>query len=360
MISRIYNCLLQLNYSQIETNVPFIKLFVQFDISSAKIIQVIDCEEEFLLTQEQHLIACRNMKEYVWNQGYVDYEHLSIVVTDDIYEARQLAKEDNHLWIYNTDTKSLVIFENEPDEFFGIREKIESAQEDYGYGYFGAGYETNEPEVKAKPQYGTLYSSHSRLDYFLENLTFMNTAVVVINVAVFIWMSIIGSTEDVEFMVYHGTMFVPAIIEDKEIYRLLTCMFQHFGFSHLAGNMVILLFVGDNVERALGGIKYIILYLLAGITGSIGSFLYAYFYDQWIISAGASGAIFGIIGALLYIVAKNKGRLEDMTTMRVCILIVYALYNGFTSDNVDNAAHLFGLMGGFLLAVLLYRKPIEA
>ena len=53
---------------------------------------------------------------------------------------------------------------------------------------------------------------------------------------------------------------------------------------------------------------------------------------------------------------RNKGRLEDMTTLRMCVLIAYALYNGITSENVDMAAHLFGLIGGFLAAVVLYRK----
>ena len=90
--------------------------------------------------------------------------------------------------------------------------------------------------------------------------------------------------------------------------------------------------------------------------GSIGSFAFAMFYNPGIVSAGASGAIFALIGALLWLVIRNKGQLEDMTTLKMCVLIAYALYNGITSKNVDMAAHLFGLLGGFLAAIALYRK----
>lgn len=190
----------------------------------------------------------------------------------------------------------------------------------------------------------------------VERITPVNTLFVAINVAVFFALSMLGSTEDVDFMIGHGAMFVPAVLEDGQYYRFITCMFLHFGFMHLFGNMVVLLFLGDNVERAVGKIRYILIYMFGGLIGSIGSFVYALAYNRGIVSAGASGSIFALIGALLWLVICHKGRLEDMTTARVFLLIVYALYNGMKSENVDMAAHLFGLFGGFLTAVLVYRR----
>ena len=99
-----------------------------------------------------------------------------------------------------------------------------------------------------------------------------------------------------------------------------------------------------------------IIYIFGGLIGSIGSFGYACVYNQGIVSAGASGAIFAIIGALLWIVICNRGHLEDMTIQKVFILIVYSLYSGARSQNVDMAAHLFGLLGGFLVAMIVYRR----
>ena len=189
-----------------------------------------------------------------------------------------------------------------------------------------------------------------------DRITPVNTAFVVINVLVFFALSCLGSTEDTRFMLGHGAMFVPAVLEEGQYYRFFTCMFLHFGFMHLMGNMVFLLFLGDNVERTAGKVRYVLIYLLGGMIGSTGSFLYALVYNRGIVSAGASGSIFALIGALLWLVICHRGRLEDMTTSKVFILIAYALYSGLRSENVDMAAHLFGLFGGFLVAFIIYRK----
>lgn len=353
MISKIHEALLSFKYLKIESNVPFITLFAQFDISSAKVIQVIDCEEDIPITEEQYSVFCDKAKEHIQNRGFEDIDFLSLVVTGDVSEARKFVLNDDSCWIYNTKTHSTVIFENEPEDFYGLRGILD--------GVFEYHEDSFDDELYyEKGQYKGYYNNSPALERSVfKEITPVNTAFVVINIIVFLWMSIKGSTENVEFMLDHGTMFVPYIIENKEYYRLFTCFFQHFGFTHLAGNMVVLLFLGDNVERAVGPIKYFFLYILSGLIGSVGSFLYAYVYNPGIVSAGASGAIFGIIGAMLLVVVRNKGRHEDMTTLRVCVLIAYALYNGLTSENVDMAAHLFGLVGGFLLAVLLYRKPAE-
>lgn len=357
MVSKIHDALISLKYLKIDSNVPFITLFAQFDMSSARVIQVIDCEESVALTVDQYILFCKKAREDIQNRGFEDIDFLSLIVTEDITEARKYVLNDNHCWIYVSSTGKLAIYDNEPDEFFGLRdvlEDISSVHSDNGSSDY-----YSEPEVSGKRYAGYYDGNAISTRTIFDEMTLINTILVCINIAVFIWMSVSGSTTDIEYMLNHGTMFVPSILEDKEYYRLFTCMFCHFGFSHLAGNMVVLLFLGDNVERALGSLKYIIVYIIAGLIGSLGSFLYAYFYNPVIVSAGASGAIFGIIGAMLWIVCMNKGRLEDMTTLRVCVLIAYALFNGATSEEVDNAAHLFGLIGGFVMAVLLYRKPKE-
>ena len=77
-----------------------------------------------------------------------------------------------------------------------------------------------------------------------------------------------------------------------------------------------------------------------------------------VVSAGASGAIFGVVGGLLYIVIRNHGRLEDIGGIQLILLIVFTLYHGITSlaGGVNNSAHIGGLLVGFFMALLLYRK----
>lgn len=177
-----------------------------------------------------------------------------------------------------------------------------------------------------------------------------------INVLVFLWLSMFGMTEDGTYLLQHGAMYLPFVIENGEYYRMFTCMFLHFGFSHLMNNMIMLFFLGNVLEEELGWWKYVILYLASGLGGNILSAWNDLHTGVYAVSAGASGAIFGVIGALIFLVLKNHGRLGNLSIRGMLFMAACSLYHGFTSAGVDNMAHIGGLVTGFLMAVLLYRK----
>ena len=185
---------------------------------------------------------------------------------------------------------------------------------------------------------------------------YVNGLLIALNVLFFLYLEITGSSENVYFMYTKGAMSAPAVLEDGEYDRLLTAMFMHFGIRHIMNNMLVLFVLGDNLERALGHVKYLIFYLLCGI-GSNWVSMMAHSTDTMTVSAGASGAIFGVVGGLLYVVTANKGRLEDLSTRQLVIMIFFSLYLGYTSTGVDNTAHLSGLVIGIVLAIILYHRP---
>ncbi len=185
---------------------------------------------------------------------------------------------------------------------------------------------------------------------------YVNGLLIALNVLFFLYLEITGSSENVYFMYTKGAMSAPAVLEDGEYYRLLTAMFMHFGIRHIMNNMLVLFVLGDNLERALGHVKYLIFYLLCGI-GSNWVSMMAHSTDTMTVSAGASGAIFGVVGGLLYVVTANKGRLEDLSTRQLVTMIFFSLYLGYTSTGVDNTAHLSGLVIGIVLAIILYHRP---
>lgn len=185
----------------------------------------------------------------------------------------------------------------------------------------------------------------------------VNSTLIVLNIMYFLYLEIAGSSEDTIFMLHHGAMYAPLILEGHEYYRLLTSIFMHFGIHHITNNMIILFVLGDNMERALGSVKYLIFYLVCGIGANVVSLLAEWNHSVQAVGAGASGAIFGVIGGLFYVVTINLGQLEDLNTMQLVFLIIISLYHGFTSTGVDNVAHVGGLVLGMLLAALLYRKP---
>ncbi len=192
---------------------------------------------------------------------------------------------------------------------------------------------------------------------FLKSRAICNLLMVIINIAVFLGLEIVGCTENVPFMAEHGACYTPWILEYGEYYRLLTSMFLHFGIEHLANNMLVLMFLGDTLERAVGEIRYLIIYLGGGILANIFSCAMEYRTGEYSVSAGASGAVFAVIGALIYVVIVNRGRLEDISARRLILMAVLSLFQGFTSIGVDNAAHAGGLVFGLFLGILLYRRP---
>lgn len=184
----------------------------------------------------------------------------------------------------------------------------------------------------------------------------LNVAMIVVNVIIFFIVDVTGGSQNTLHMIHSGAANAGLIVDEHEYYRLFTSMFLHFGMAHLANNMLVLFVIGDNLERAVGKIRYLLIYLLSGVGGNILSCYLEYRQGVVTVSAGASGAIFGVMGAMIYVLLANHGRLEDLTVRQIVIMAGFSLYFGFTSSGVDNAAHVGGLICGFVLALLIYRR----
>lgn len=191
---------------------------------------------------------------------------------------------------------------------------------------------------------------------FIRSRQPVNLLIVVINIVVFGILSFIGSTEDVLFMANHGAAVTPLILEGQEYYRLFTAMFLHFGAEHLVYNMMMLIFLGDTLEKAVGKIPYLLIYLGGGIAGNLLSVWAEWQFQDFAVSAGASGAIFAVIGALCFTVILNKGRLHEYSGKRLLIMAGLSILQGITDSGVNNWAHVGGLAAGFLLAVPFLRR----
>ena len=188
-------------------------------------------------------------------------------------------------------------------------------------------------------------------------ISYVNCTIIAINVIYFLYLEIAGSSENTAFMISKGAMYAPLVLEEGQYYRLLTAVFMHFGINHIMNNMLVLFFLGDNLERALGRVKYLIFYLLCGVGANVISMMVNMSEYSYRVSAGASGAIFGVVGGLLYAVIVNRGQLEDLTTRQHGIIVPLTAYHGVTSQGIDNAAHIGGLLLGVVLGIIFYRKP---
>ena len=138
-------------------------------------------------------------------------------------------------------------------------------------------------------------------------------------------------------------------IRDGQYYRLLTGIFLHGGIFHLLFNCYALYVIGSQVENFLGKFKFLVIYLVAGISGSLFSMIFGGNYA----SIGASGAVFGLMGALVYFGYHYRVYLGNVVKSQIIPLIVLNLMLGFFMTGIDNFAHIGGLIGGTLISIAL-------
>ena len=146
-------------------------------------------------------------------------------------------------------------------------------------------------------------------------------------------------------------------IDRGEYYRFLTSMFLHSGIMHLASNGVYLYYFGVRSEKLLGTGRFLLLYLVSGICGGL---LSVFLGDGYGISIGASGAIYGLLGAMLILTKKRGPRYTGMNYSTMLFLAATAILLGFFEPNVDNLGHIGGFLGGMAGFFLFFpRKKKE-
>ncbi|MCS6844183.1 MAG: rhomboid family intramembrane serine protease [Caldilineales bacterium] len=187
-----------------------------------------------------------------------------------------------------------------------------------------------------------------------------------VNVAVFLAMTVFGAvvglglsgSQDTRVLLFFGAL-QSRLVAQGEYFRLVTSMFLHIGLLHLAFNSYALYLLGQDVESLYGTRRFLVIYLLSGVGGSLVS----YVLGSARVSAGASGAIFGLIGAAIayfYVHRRTYGQFGRMRLQSLLTLAGINLVLGFTVPGINNLAHLGGLLFGLALGYILapqYRVP---
>ncbi|MBB5324705.1 rhomboid protease GluP [Anoxybacillus tepidamans] len=157
-----------------------------------------------------------------------------------------------------------------------------------------------------------------------------------------------GGSTNPAVLIQYGAKFNP-LIKEGEWWRFITPIFLHIGFFHLFMNTMALYYLGMTVERLYGSWRFLFIYFLAGFFGTLGSFLFTSS-----LSAGASGAIFGLFGALLYFGTVYRHLFFKTMGTNIIGLVALNLGLGLLIPGIDNAGHIGGLIGGFLAASIVH------
>lgn len=234
-------------------------------------------------------------------------------------------------WIVDVSKKDIVVKGGQPSEILNIREALIA-----GFG------ETQSISVNTEEL--ELYSAKYDASKMKCTKPYITYILFVINTV--FWL--IMYTKTGEEIIYKMALD-KQMVTKGEIYRLFTYMFTHGGFEHYLCNNFSLLILGSRVEKYAGHIKFLVIYILSGIIAGCTSFIVM----PYGLAVGASGAIFGIVGLLIYLAFKLKHSIGGFDFYIAVIYAIVGAASGFMIANVDNFAHIGGLIGGIVLSALI-------
>ena len=173
-------------------------------------------------------------------------------------------------------------------------------------------------------------------------------SLIVINIIVFALMYLIGNgSTNTQTLIDFGANYLP-LTKSGDYYRLLTSAFLHIGLIHLALNMYSLFVIGTSIEYFYGKVKYLLIYLYSALIGSLFTVILS---SNNTVAAGASGAIFGLLGAMLYFGYHYRGYIGNSIISQVVPVVLINLFFGFITPGIGNAAHIGGLIGGYVISM---------
>jgi rhomboid protease GluP len=318
-------------------------MFYRSDYMGTEIVLIFRAIWGTEISSEEYKSIINNIKARFQESGFTDIHMLGLIITATPEKAKKFHLDQEDHVIVDLWDRRLIIYENQSPFFSKLISMLEDIIHDEEY---VTGLDQKE--------YGKSFGSNPHKIHWV---TFFNTIFIVANIIIYLLVHHTAIFGEGGYVLQRGALSWYLIKEEGAYYRLLTSMFLHSDFEHLMNNMLVLFFVGDNLERAAGKIKYLIIYFGSGIIAGVSSISYNMIKDRMVLSIGASGAIFGIVGAMGYILLVNKGRLEDISSRQIILFTIFSLYGGFANANIDNVAHIGGFVGGIILALLLYRRP---
>lgn len=337
-IGQITNQLLRSGFSKAIVNGKHVEVALKNKNGEAYAVVLVDCSYFPGMSVESYENMLRGIRSSLYQYNFNEVHLLSVLCTETPQDVKELVAGFGEHWVIDAKERKLLIYENQIVSFLDVKEIIEEA---LLYGSAQMAEDIRKIQQNRK--------------IFKEN--WCTYGLVIVNVIVFLVLSLYGDTENGYFMEQHGAMSLGLVGQGLWEYRLFTSIFMHFGISHLLNNMFTLIIMGMYVEKRMSKWKYLTIYFGAGIIGNLVSLYYYISTNQMnVVCAGASGAVFGLMGALLWIVICNYGRLEELSWMHITFLILLCVYIGFSDSSVGNAAHIGGVIGGFLLAMFLVRR----
>lgn len=318
------------HFGRLTCNHEEINFFYKNIEDKVSILALVDTTRRYYYEKNAFLDLQNELERKFLLRGAKEVSVLFIVFTNNVPYYRQAFDDNLQFWIVDTTLNRLMIFENQPEDFLGLKNDIEKT-------------------ITAIPK-KTLKS---------KRFPVITATLVLINIIVFLFTDFFYSPLSNQIFDAGANRWTN-VFYDHQYYRLFTCMFLHAGINHLLNNMLTLSVLGYQIENKLGRLRFLALYIICGVLSSLASALYymnySYNSNTIVSSVGASGAIFGVFGAFIVIALIQRSVNGTYISIPKIILVTaLLLYSGFMTENVDNTAHLAGIIIGSIIT-LIYCK----
>ncbi|MBQ8637656.1 MAG: rhomboid family intramembrane serine protease [Lachnospiraceae bacterium] len=264
-----------------------------------------------------------NLKTVLEEKQKLPCQILTLILTKNPGEDKVFAEDSWPVWLIDPDGRRIV-FENQPSSFDQVEMLLEG-----------------------KP--------HSRRNVRfpkMKSLPWVTIGLVLINLLVQIAVTVQEHSTGYSPLFLSMLLGIAEYAETPQPYRLLSSAFLHFDWEHLFNNMLVLLFLGKTAERILGRGKFLVSYLICAVGANVVSVAwYLWSHQMQVVTAGASGAVFGVAGMVLFLLLINQGRLDGISTRQIIWMIVFTVYHGVAEGGVNNSAHIAGAVLGFLCGI---------
>ncbi len=334
-------------FFSLTSNVSDISAVVKFESNLLNILQIIDYKKDLYLDNAQYEEIKGSLRGAFKDKGVSEIHILSLILADDLDKAAALGIEDAFCWFVDKQTFELIIGEEKQPDFYGVKALIED--------FLVKWKENPEQFDRIQEEEVPVPSRKQKAAAYFKHAPYVTLGIIIVNL-ILCFGCIMDPT------LYYGSGSISlAYVEKGQWYRLITSVFLHGSLDHYFSNMLLLYFMGDMLERRVGWARYLFVYLASGVVGNLVSCLHEYITDSYYISFGASGAVFGIIGMLFYMVLQRKENIR-ISVPSMIFMVGYCVYSSFVGEHINVAAHLGGLLGGmlFMFVLGLRRKSHES
>lgn len=346
MKDKLASLLVLEGFVAVDSNIPEFKVFIKREFSHVNIVFALDLTGRRQCSVEQYDTLQKSSLELLKKQGIRHEMHvLTICLAGDAGSALQLCAHDKRAWVIDTEAGRLLIDEGKPEDFYGMKNKLEvflenpdAAMEEITKleNLIRKEIEKKEKAVKPPVPYVTLVLIAMNVIIFLVDL-FMNNAL------------------------WNPAALSLHVVENGQWYRLFTYAFLHADIYHLMSNMLIVYTVGGILENVIGRVSYATFYFAAIAASGLSFIFYNEFLQDYVMTIGASGAAYALIGAMIVILLTQPFRYLRSMFPRILILlacVAIGISQDLQNPMINTVSHIGGICFGsieMLLFILVKR-----